>query len=118
VTTTPTHAPDQISLNNYNAAQSNPLLDICGYAATWQSRTAHIKIQKPGWYWLTFSALGSQDRAGGTIDRVRLTALGSLYMSVPPAGAVAIPVPAPQPGAAVNFTGFNIIADPLLAPAT
>jgi hypothetical protein len=111
-------APDGFSLTAYNPAQVNPLLDICGYASSWQTRTAAILIQKPGLYWLTFSATGgSADGSGGSIDDVKLTGLGSLYMTSPPAGAVTIPVPSPQAGATTNFTGFSIISDPLTAPA-
>ncbi|MDQ2762670.1 MAG: hypothetical protein M3Y22_04025, partial [Pseudomonadota bacterium] len=117
-TTTPTVAPDGVSLTTYNSAQVNPLLDVCGYASSWQTRTANIQISKPAYYWLTFSAAsGSADKYGGSIDDVKLTALGSLYMSSPPASSVTIPVPNPQPGATVNYTGFYIIADPLTAPA-
>jgi Flp pilus assembly protein TadG len=115
--TTPTSPPNAISLTSYNAAQNNPLLDICGYADTAQTRTAYILIQKPAYYWLTFAALGASDAYGGFIDDVKLTALGSPYMSSPPSGAVTIPVPSPQPGAAVNFSSFETIADPVAAPA-
>ena len=89
------------------------MLDICGYATTWQARTATVEIAKPAYYWLTLAALGGADKAGGDIDDVKLTALGSLYMASPPANAVTIPVPAPQPGSTINFTGFSIVADPL-----
>jgi hypothetical protein len=34
-------------------------------------------------------------------------------MNSPPANAVTIPVPDPQPGATVSFTGFSIVADQL-----
>jgi hypothetical protein len=54
---------------------------------------------------------------GGAIDDVKLTALGSLYMSSPPSGAVLIPVASPQNGATTSFTGFSIISDPLTPPA-
>jgi hypothetical protein len=112
-TWTPTVPSDNINLSSYNSAQVNPLLDICGYALAWQTRTAAIKIVKPGYYWLTFASLGTADKAGAAIDDVKLWALGSLYMSSPPSGAVAIPVPDPQPGSTISFNGFSIIADPL-----
>ncbi|MGD0719489.1 MAG: TadE/TadG family type IV pilus assembly protein [Roseiarcus sp.] len=113
VSTTPTASPYQVSLASYNPGQNNPLLDICGYASTWQARTTYIEITKPAYYWLTMAALGTADGIGGAIDDVKLTALGSLYMASPPANAVTIPVPAPQPGSTINFTGFSIVADPL-----
>lgn len=115
--TTPTVPPNGVSLSNYNASQPNPLLDICGYGAAWQARTATIRILKPAYYWLTMSALGNDDQSGGQIDDVRFTALGSLAMSAPPANPVTIPVPNPQPGATTSFTGFDIVADPLTVPA-
>jgi Flp pilus assembly protein TadG len=116
--TTPTLAPDAISLTSYNSAQVNPLLDICGYATTWQSRTANILIAKPAYYWLTAASLGTPTATyGGVIDNVQLTALGSPYMSSPPANAVTIPAPSPASGSLVAYTGFEIVADPLTPPA-
>jgi len=112
-TTTPTVAPNGISLTSYNASQVNPLLDICGYASTAQTRTAVVFIQKPAFYWLIMAALGTSDQFGGQIDDVRITALGSPYMSSPPSNAVTIPVPSPQPGSSISYTGFSITADPL-----
>jgi|GEM_PF-1815221 len=115
--TTPAVAPNSISLSSYNSAQNNPLLDICGYAASPQlTRTAYVSIQKPAYYWLTLSALSSNGY-GGFVDDVKLTSLGSPYMSSPPSSYVTIPVPTPQPGAATTFTGFEIISDPLTPPA-
>jgi hypothetical protein len=116
-TTTPTAAPNAISLTSYNSAQNNPLLDICGYAPTAQARSATILIQKPAYYWLTLSSLGTIDDFGGQIDDVKLTALGSPYMSSPPSGAVTIPVPAPQALGSIAYSGFYVPADPLTAPA-
>jgi Flp pilus assembly protein TadG len=116
-TTTPTVAPNGISLTSYNASQVNPLLDICGYASTWQTRSAVVYIQKPAYYWLTFSALGNADAFGGFVDDVKLTALTSPYYSTYSSGAVTIPVPTPQPSSDVNYTGFYIVADPLTPPA-
>ncbi len=118
--TTPTDPPNSINLTSYNPAQSNPLLDICGYAAGAQTRTVYVMIQKPAYYWLTFAALGSADAFGGQIDDVKLIAVGSLYGSAP-SGFVTIPVPAPAAGGAYTnsgaFDGFSIVADPLTAPA-
>jgi hypothetical protein len=108
---------DYVNLSSYNASQSNPLIDFCAYAASWQTRTTYVEITKPGYYWLTFSAMGQSDKMGGAIDDVKLTALGSLYLSSPPSNAVLIPVPSPQNGATTSFTGFNIISDPLTPPA-
>jgi Flp pilus assembly protein TadG len=120
VSTTPTVSPYAISLSNYNTSQNNPLIDICGYAASWQPRTAYVAVTKPGYYWLTFAALGTGDEIGGAIDDVKLTAIGSLYGSAP-SSAVTIPVPSPQPGTSYTnsgaFNGFSITADPLTVPA-
>jgi len=110
--TTPTVAPNGISLTSYNASQVNPLLDICGYASTAQTRTAVVFIEKSAFYWLTMASLGSADAFGGQIDDVRITALGSPYMSSPPSNAITIPVPSPQPNSSISYTGFSIIADP------
>jgi Flp pilus assembly protein TadG len=112
-TSSPKVPDDNISLASYNSSQVNPLLDICGYASAWQTRTAYISIQKPAYYWLTFSALGPNTFIGGEIDDVKLTAVGSPYMSSPPSNAVTIPVPSPQPGSSISYTGFTITADPL-----
>jgi len=115
--TTPTVAPNGISLTSYNSAQVNPLLDICGYAASAQYRTAYVFIQKPAYYWLTLSALGTSDAFGGQIDDVKITALTSPYYSTYASSAVTIPVPSPQSSSQVSFSGFYIVADPLAPPA-
>jgi hypothetical protein len=115
--TTPTVAPNGISLTSYNPAQVNPLLDICGYAATAQFRTAYVFIQKPAYYWLTLGALGTSDAFGGQVDDVEITALTSPYYSTYASGAVTIPVPTPQPSSDISYSGFYIVADPLEPPA-
>jgi hypothetical protein len=112
-TWSPTVPDNTVSMTNYNAAQVNPLLDICGYAASWQTRTASIFIKKAGYYWLTFAALGTSDNVGGATDDVKFIALGSPYMASPPASPVSIPAPNPQPGSTIYYTGFSITADPL-----
>lgn len=121
VSTTPTVSPYGLSLSSYNASQNNPLIDICGYAASWQARTTYVTVTKPGYYWLTFAALGTGDEIGGAIDDVKLTAVGSLYGSAPSGTAVTIPVPAPATGSSYTnsgaFSGFSITADPLTVPA-
>ena len=111
--TSPTVAPNGISLTSYNASQVNPLLDICGYAPNAQTRTSVVFIEKSAFYWLTMAALGSADVFGGQIDDIKITALGSPYMTSPPSNAITIPVPSPQPGASIYYTGFSITADPL-----
>ena len=108
---TATVPPNGISLTSYNASQPNPLLDICGYSTTAQTRTVNVKIQKPAYYWLTLAALGANDGFGGQIDDVKLTALGSPVMSGPPSSFVTIPVPNPQVHSAINFTGFSVLAE-------
>jgi len=55
----------------------------------------------------------TSDAFGGQIDDVRITSLGSPYMSSPPANAVTIPVPSAEPGSSISYTGFSIVADPL-----
>jgi Flp pilus assembly protein TadG len=115
--TTPTSPPNSISLTSYNSAQNNPLLDICGYASSLQSRTAYVLIQKPAYYWLTFAALGSSDSFGGQIDDVKVTAINSPYGGAPSGSVITIPVPTPSNGTSYTnggaFSGFSIIADPL-----
>jgi Flp pilus assembly protein TadG len=115
--TTPTVPPNAISLTNYNSSQVNPLLDICGYAPTAQTRTAVVYIQKPAYYWLTLAALGTSDWLGGIVDDVKITALNSPYNSTYASSAITIPVPAPQPSATVSYSGFYITADTLTPPA-
>jgi len=115
--TTPTVAPNGISLTSYNSAQVNPLLDICGYAATAQTRTAYVYIQKPAYYWLTLAALATADSFHGQVDDVKITALTSPYYSTYSSSAVTIPVPSPQPSSQVSYTGFYIVTDPLEPPA-
>ena len=115
--TTPTVPPNAISLTSYDSSQVNPLLDICGYAASVQYRTAYVFIQKPAYYWLTLAALGTSDAFGGQIDDVEITALTSPYDSTYASSAVTIPVPSPQPSSQVSYSGFYITADPLAPPA-
>jgi Flp pilus assembly protein TadG len=110
--TTPTVSPYGISLTSYDATQLNPLLDICGYASTWQLRTVYVEIDKPGLYWLTFAALGSADKVGGAIDDVKLSAYSSLYGAAPSSGLVVIPTPTPTAGTTASFSGYSIIVDP------
>ena len=106
--TTPTVSPGSTSLPSKVG-----LLDVCSYSKTAQTRTAKVFIQKPAYYWLTLAALGTVDGIGGSVDDVKITALGSPYMSNPPSGAVTIPVPSPQPGSSISYTGLSITADPL-----
>jgi hypothetical protein len=106
--TTPTVPPNSISLSNYTVSTTSPLLDLCGYATAAQTRTASVQILKPAFYWLTLAALGTSDAFGGQIDDVKITALGSPYMTGAPSGPVTIPVPGPQPGSTLSFTGFSI----------
>jgi Flp pilus assembly protein TadG len=108
VTTTAAYPP-----NSTVSPTTVSLLDVCRYSSTAQTRTATVFIAKPGWYWLTLAALGTSDSYGGIVDDVKITALGSPYMSSPPSGAVTIPVPSPQPGSTIAYTGFTITADPL-----
>ena len=122
VTTTPAIPPDKVNWTAYVAAADNPLIDTCGYSAgyAWVPRSVNVKITKPGWYWLTFSAQGDEVYGTGNgpaIDDVKLTALGSPYMASSPAPAVTIPTPGPPPGSRLYFNGFYIIADPFAPTA-
>ena len=125
VSTTPTIAPDAVNYASYNASVNNPVLDTCGYAPNyaWQTRSVPIKITKVGIYWLTISSNGSTaDGYGPGIDDVKLTALGSPYMSNPPTiSLTTIPTPAPTPVSNYTnsgaFMGFYIVADPFTPPA-
>jgi hypothetical protein len=116
-TTTPTNDPKAINLSAYDSTQDNPLIDICGYSKSWTNRTGYFLITKPNYYQLTIAALGQNDGLGGNIDNVKLTALGSPYMSSPPSGAVTIPVPGTQPDTVVSMAGYTIVANPLTPPA-
>jgi hypothetical protein len=127
VTSTPTVAPDNGSVFTSNSASSpNPIIDACIYSAghAWVARSVNVMITKPGFYWLTFSSQGDPltgNGAGAALDDVKLTALGSLYMSNPPTSLLTtIPVPAPQPDTAYTnsgvFNGFSIVADPKTPP--
>ena len=72
----------------------------------------NVFIPKPAYYSLTLAALGTTDLYGGYVDDVKITSIDSPYMSSPPA-AITIPVPDPQPGASVYYTGFSSSADRL-----
>ena len=111
VTARPTVPLDAVNLGQYNSAQPNQLIDLCGMASSWQVRKTYVRIMKTGWYWLSFAALGTADGVGAVIDEVHLIALGSPYMASPPSNAVVIPAPNPQPGATLSFTGFSITAE-------
>lgn len=112
VTTTPAVSPTYVSVSNYDPSQVNPLLDYCYFSAGWTTRTTYVKITKPGQYWLSFAAQGSADNTGAALDDVRVTAVNSLYGSVP-GFAVTVPTPTPANGATISYTGFSFIADPL-----
>ncbi len=113
---------------SYSATAVNPVIDTCYYSQGygWVTRSIHDEITTPGYYWLTFSAEGDPltgTGLGPAIDDVKLTALGSPYMSgAPTASLTVIPVPAPQHdtdyyGLSSSFNGFYIVADPLKPPA-
>ena len=109
--TSPSVPNNSINLTSYTQSAISPLIDLCGYSTTWQARTAYVQIQKPALYWLIFSMVGPYANFGAMIDDVKITALGSPWMSGPPSNPVLIPVPDPQPGATLSFTGFSITAD-------
>ena len=125
VSSTATVAPDAVNWSSYNASVNNPVLDTCGYASgfAWQSRSVSIKITKVGVYWLTISSNGGvADGYGAGIDDVKLSVLGSPYMTNPPLiSLVTIPTPAPAPVSNYSnggaFTGFYVVADPFTPPA-
>jgi hypothetical protein len=68
------------------------MVDACVIADNYRSvsRSVTFRIQKPGYYWLTFAALGSGDELGPRLDNVELTAIGGLSTSGM-ASAVVIP---------------------------
>ena len=117
--TTPTVPPNAINLSSYTVSKTSPLLDLCGYANSAQTRTQSVLILKTGFYWLTLAALGTVDPFGGQIDDVQIIALGSPYSTTASAssysssgtGRVTIPGPSPQPGDTIYYTGFSITAD-------
>ena len=129
--TTPAYAPDSINTTTYNYSQVNPLLDTVGFnpGNLWLLRTVNVKIQKPGNYWLTFSAnnQSAADGYGPGLDDVKVSALGSLYMSTPadqrhadaagPDSCARHRSPTPIYNNSGAFNGFYIIADPLTPPA-
>jgi hypothetical protein len=115
-TTTPTNAPDAVSLTAYNSAQNNPLLDFCAYATSWVQRTAYIKIEKTNYYQLTFAAMGTADNLGGAIDDVTLTAISSPYAAAP-TGAITIPSYGQQVDTTITQSGYTFVANPLTPPA-
>ena len=45
--TTPTTPPNAISLTSYTPSSVSPLLDICGYSSTTQTRSVNVFIPKP-----------------------------------------------------------------------
>jgi Flp pilus assembly protein TadG len=120
--TVPLYAPDAISSGSYTASTTSALLDICTFSAAPTTRSINFQIQKLGYYWPTFStqiAYPHTGGAGGAIDNVVLSALGSLAMTSPPANYVPVPVGSPQPGVASYAAdrSFYIIADPPTYPA-
>jgi hypothetical protein len=118
--TTPTKPPDAISSGSYTPSTTTALLDICAYSPTPAARSINFQIQKSGLYWLTFStriAPSAFSNAGGAIDDVVLTALGSPAMTSPPANYVPVPVGAPQPSSLQYATGYFTVADPPTYPA-
>ena len=91
------------------------MLDYCNYASAWTTRTTYVQITKPGQYWLTIGAVGasaSQDKVGGIIDDVQVSAVGSLYGTAPSFYAT-VPTPSVANGATISFSGFSIVGDPL-----
>ncbi|MDB5650554.1 MAG: hypothetical protein JWL62_2074 [Hyphomicrobiales bacterium] len=82
--------PDGSADNGTYPHLPGQLLDFCTYSPNWITRTVNVRITKPGFYWLTLRAEGTDDMMGGMIDDVKLTALGGPSMSSPPYGAVTI----------------------------
>ena len=86
------------------------LVDACVSSRYTTLSTANIRINKTGFYWLTFQAGGTDDNWGGVIDKVSLTALGALSMSAP-ANVVTIPSAGIQPGAILTKPQLQFIAN-------
>ncbi|MDE2365053.1 MAG: pilus assembly protein [Hyphomicrobiales bacterium] len=84
------------------------VIDSCAYASTQTTRTVNIKIDKPGYYWLTFQAKSPDGSSyGGHVSGISVTALGGPSMTAP-TSFVSIPAPAPAAGSTISFSGFNV----------
>ncbi len=86
------------------------VVDACVSSSGFTRRSINFKINKTGFYWLTFQAGGTPDNWGGVIDNVSLTALGGLSM-IPPPNVVAIPSAGIQPGTTINKAQISFIAN-------
>ncbi len=119
--TTPTTPIDNISLTNYTPSATSALLDVCGFSSSWTNRSVNFEITKTGYYWLAFSTQMAKAGgiAGGAVDSVTVTALGSPAMVSPPSNPVVVPTagPAPSTQQADPSGSFFIVADPLTFPA-
>jgi hypothetical protein len=70
------------------------MVDVCVNADNTRvvERSVTFRINKPGFYWLTFATLGAGDEVGPRLDNVALTGIGGLST---PGFTNAVTVPAP-----------------------
>lgn len=100
--------PDGSAYNSTFSKLPGQLIDFCSYSSSFTTRNAPVRIQKAGFYWLTFKAEGTSDGLGGMIDDVTITALGGPNMYSPPSGAVAITPAGLAAGATIVMGGVEI----------
>lgn len=86
------------------------VVDACVSSPSLTERIVNFRINKTGFYWLTFRAGGTEDTHGGFIDDVSIKALGGLSMS-PPTNVVAIPSAGIQPGTTIKKAQISFIAN-------
>ncbi|HEY8589965.1 MAG TPA: hypothetical protein VIL55_10475, partial [Naasia sp.] len=83
------------------------LVDRCYYSKEGIVRDLTIRILKPSFYWLTFTAGGTADNHGGGIDNVTLTAMRGLEGAAP-SRFIAVPPPGLAPGTPIVMNGLQI----------
>ena len=90
---------------------TNPLVDSCLYAPAILSRSVAFQVTKPGYYPLSFFAGGTAAATseGGAIANVTIKAIGSPYTMNTSGYCPAVPVPGPQIGSAIAYTGFSFV---------
>ncbi len=81
--TTPQILGTPSSYRNYDGTTSNlaaklpqNMVDSCIYAPTWTRRYVKFKIEKPGYYWITYRGEGPDPSQGANLAAICLYALG------------------------------------------